>query len=367
MIELVVDGTPFTDFISADVTTSIESMAGDYSFTASSVNATPTFKKGDSIVASVDGEKKLTGFIDEVSGTDQEGNHTVTYSGRDKTGDFQDSQINIIDELRPSGALTLKRIIEAVISHLGSDLLVIDNVNPAAFDVAEDRINTEVGQSTLDFIMPLARKRQVLLPSDSDGNIVIAQSQPIDSGATLQRLLRSNTNNIISQSWTLDDKKEFNKYIHRGQLDPRALNSAGAASTTSVEDQGAIVTVSGPRVGRQRVIVEEGSYSSGQLKDRALWASQLAKARATRFSCVVQGHRNTAGALWEENTLVQINSEVADITRKMLINTITFSQGEGQATVTSLEFVEKDVYTIDARALAQKPAGDLNDAFKSVG
>lgn len=366
MIELVVNGTPFTNFISAAVTTSIESMANDFSFTASSVDTIPTIRKGDSIVASVDGEKKVTGAIDEVAGVDQEGSHTVTYSGRDKTGDFQDSQINIIDELRP-GALTLKRIIEAVIAHLGSDLIVIDNVNPAAFDAAEDRIETIVGQSTLDFLLPLARKRQVLLPSNGDGNIVIAQSQPIDSEAILQRLLKSDTNNIMSQSWALDDKQEFNKYIFRGQLDPRALNVAGEASVASVEDQGATFVVSGPRVGRQRVVVEKVSYSSGQLKDRAIWASQLAKAQATRFNCIAFGHRNSAGALWEENTLAQINSELADITRKMLVNTVTFSQGERQPTITSLEFVEKDVYTINAGLLAQKPAGDLNDAFRSVG
>jgi len=363
MIELIVNGNPFTEFISASVTTSIATMAGDFNFTASSVDDIPTFKKRDPIIVSVEGEKKLTGFIDEISGVDQEGSHTVSYSGRDKTGDFVDSQINVIDELRPSGALTLKRIIEAVISHLGSDLVVIDDVNPAAFDVVEDRINTQVGQSTLDFLLPLARKRQVLLPSNSDGNIVISQSQPIDSGAVLQRLLRSDTNNIISQSWELDDTQEFNVYIHRGQLDPRALNSAGETNASSIEDQGAIVTITGPRVGRQKVILETGSYSNKQLKDRALWASQLAKARATRFNCVAQGHRNTAGQLWQENTLVQINSEVADISRKMLLNMITFSQGEGQATITNLEFVEKDVYTIDASKLAQKPAGDLNDAF----
>jgi len=363
MIELVVNGTPFTDFISAQTTTTIESMTNDFSFVASSVDGDPIFKKGDPVVVSVEGEGRLTGFIDKVSGVDQEGSHTVTYSGRDKTLDFVDSSINVIDELRPSGALTLKRIIEAVISHLGSPLIVIDNINPAPFDVVEDRINAQVGQKTLEFLLPLARKRQVLLPSDADGNITITQSQPTNSGAVLQRLLRSDTNNIISQSWNLDDTQEFNKYIHRGQLDPRALNSAGDASTSSVEDQGAVLVVEGPRVGRQKVISEKGSYSSGQLKDRVLWASQLAKARATVFSCVAQGHRNTAGALWQENTLVQINSEVADISRKMLLNTVTFLQGEGQATTTSLQFVEKDVYTIDASKLAQKPAGDLNDVF----
>ncbi|MCK4758546.1 MAG: hypothetical protein KAT69_00780, partial [Candidatus Aminicenantes bacterium] len=92
MIELLVNGKPYTDFIDISLHISIESLANDFSFTASAVKAFPPFKQGDPVVINVDGEKKLTGHIGEISGSDQEGGHTVTYTGRDKTGDLVDSQ-----------------------------------------------------------------------------------------------------------------------------------------------------------------------------------------------------------------------------------------------------------------------------------
>jgi len=363
MIELVVNGVPYTDFVAAKVTVSLETMANDFEFSASAVTGFPPFKRGDPIVVTVDSTRVLTGYIDEVNGADQEGSHIVTYSGRDKTGDFIDSTIDQIPDLNANGTLTLKRIIEIAIENIGGDIVVVDNVNPKPFNVAEDAIRPEIGQKAAEFAAIYSRKRQALLTSNGAGDIVITQSSPSDSGATVQRLVNSSSNNIISQSWIIDGSKEFNKYIHRGQLDPAALNFGGSTDIVAAVDQGGRVTNSSIREGRQRVVVEEKSYSNEQLKDRAKWSNQLAKSRATRFNCSVKGHQKPNGGLWDVNTLVQVNSDVADISRKMLLNTATFTQGEGQPTATSLEFVEKDGYTIDDLILSQKPIGDQNDAF----
>lgn len=367
MIELIVNGTPYTDFVQATVTVSLESLANDFSFTASSVGDFPPLKQGDTVAASIDGTPVLTGFIDEVNGQDREGNHLIAYTGRDRTGDLIDSQINVINDIRASGNLTLKQIIEIVIAHIRVDLKVVDVLDPAPFNEAEDIVSPPVGQNAFEFIQIYARKRQALLSSDADGNILITQSSPTDSGAAVQRQKGSNSNNIIAQNWVINASRLFNRYVHRGQLDPRALNFAGDTTTKSIEDQGATATNSDARVGRQSVNVESESYSSEQLENRAKWTAQLARAAATRFTCSVKGHQKPNGGVWSVNELVQINSDVADINRKMLLNTVTFEQGEGSPTISTLEFVERDVYTINSQILAQRPVGDLNDVFKSLG
>jgi len=361
MIEIVANGIPYTDFVSASVTRSLESLANDFEFTASSVKGFPPLKVGDKVEILVDRKRQVTGYIGKASGNDQEGSHTVTYSGRDLTGDFIDSSINIIGDIRDG--ITLKGLIEIVIDHLGQPIKVIDNLNPEPFNAAEDIISPEVGDSAYDFVRKYAAKRQAMLTSDGDGNIVITQSSPADSGEALQRLVSSESNNILSQTFDIDSDKRFNKYISRGQLDTRAVNLGGDTGIDSIEDQGGEFVDSEVRAGRQRVDVESEGYSGEQLKNRAKWSSQIAKARALRFSCVAKGHSSPSGEVWQENTLVQINSEVADINRKMLINTVTFSEGEGQPTVTSFEFVEKDVYTIDEKTLSQKPVGKQGDIF----
>lgn len=367
MINLFVNGIPYTDFVSAKCSLSVSSVANDFSFVASAVKGFPPFRLDDGVSVSIDGEKKLTGHIDEVIGIDEEGTHTVTYSGRDKTGDLIDSQLFKFDDLKAGGDLTLKRIIEVVLANIQLDLKVIDNLNPAVFNPAEDLIDAKDGTGALGLILEYARKRQALISSDPDGNIVITQSSPVDSGVTLQRLVRGD-NNILSQSWNLDVKQEFNRYLLRGQLDPRALNFAGETDVTSIEEQGGTVTNPDSRVGRQRVIIEAKGYSDEQLRDRAKWSAQIAKSKATRFNCSVRGHQKPGNTgTWGENTLAQINSELADISRKMLIDTLTFSQGEGEPTITQLEFVEKDVFTINEKILSQRPVGNQNDVFGSLG
>lgn len=367
MIEWVINGTPFTDFVEGSVTSSLTSMANDFRFVASAVGTFPPFKQGDPVVARVDGETVLTGFIDEVSGSDSEGSHVVAYSGRDRTGDFLDSQINVIDDIQASDALTLQRIIRIVLDHLGSGLQVLDAFGPPPFNQAEDIVTPEAGESAFDFVSKYAKKRQALLSSTGDGDILITQSEPTDSGAVVQRLSGSDSNNILRQSWTINATTLHNKYVHRGQLDPRALNFTGGASVENLENQSGQFTNSDARAGRQFVKVEGESYGSDQLTDRAKWTGQLAKARATRFSCTVRGHQMPAGGIWEVNTLVQVNSDVADISRKMLLDSLTFSESENGPTITSLELVEANVYTINQQLLSQRPAGRQNDVFSSVG
>ena len=366
-IELAVNGTPYTGFIAVTATRALSSLANSFSVTVSSSKEYPPLLEGDMVEALVDGVLVCTGWIEDVNGNETEGNHTVTYTGRDLTGDLLDSDLDQLADIRASETLTLKKLIELVLEHLGLTIPVIDAYQPDPFNEAEDIITPEVGQNAFDFILQYARKRQALLTSTGKGEILITQSSPEDSDAVVQSLVGSDTNNILSQNWNRKSSAKFRKYIRRGQADPRALNFTGGSDSKTVEDQSGITEDSNIRAGRQQVVVESGGYSSEQLADRSKWAKQQAEAQAVKYACVVQGHRDTTGEVWDVNFLAQVNSTAADISRKMLVDSVTFSEGEGQPTTSSLQFVERDVYTIDEQVLAQKPAGSLNDAFTSLG
>lgn len=367
MIELAINGTPYTGFLSISTTRALSTLANDFTLTASSSGEYPALQEGDRAEVFVDGVLVCTGYIEDVSGTESEGNHTVTYSGRDNTADFLDSTLDQLDDIRASNSLTLKKLIELVLEHLGLNIPVIGAFSPPPFNEAEDIITPEVGQSAFDFIIQYARKRQALLTSTGKGEILITQSSPEDSDAVVQALNGANDNNVLSQNWSRRSSEKFRRYVRRGQADPRALNFTGGSDSKTVEDQSGITEDRNIRTGRQQVVVESGGYSSEQLADRSKWAKQQAEAAAVRFSCVVQGHTDTTGEVWDVNLLAQVNSTAADISRKMLIDSVTFSQGEGRATQSALQFVERDVYTISEQVLGQRPAGRLNDAFTALG
>lgn len=363
-ISLIVNGTPYTEFMSASCTVSLETLANDFSFTASSVRGIPPFKYRDIVEVRVDGVTKVTAPITGITGQESEGAHTVTYTGRDQTSDLLDSDINSLGDIA-SDKLTLKRLIELVIADIGSSVTVVDLLSAAPFNKAEDYIAPQVGDNAWDFLRRYAAKRQAILTSDGSGRVVITQAEPVSSGAKLQKVTGGTSiNNILSQDWTIDNDKRFNKYIVKAQLDPLSLNFAGDTSTGTLAAQGGLVTDAEIPKGRQSVTVESKSYGNDELEDRALWAKQLAKAEALRYSCTVKGHSYPGtGKVWQENTLVLINSDAADISTEMLLNSATFSAGEGQPTITTLEFVEKNVYLINAKALAAKKIGKQNDAF----
>jgi len=364
VITLEVGGETYTGWVGATVTRSHTSLANEFSFVASAVGGVPPFKRGDRVDAYVDRERILSGFVERVSGSDDDNRHTVTYSGRDRTADLIDSQLDTLGDIRAGGNLTLKSIIERVITHLGLTLYVYDNFNPPPFNEAEDIVTPEVGMGALELVLKYAAKRQAVLSSTPAGNVRITSSTASDSGAAVQRIAGSPSNNILSQTWDLDDSQRFSRYVRRGQPDVRALNLTGGSSPEGTTSQAGGVTDGGVRAGRQSVGVPGQGYSSAELKQLALWARQLAEAKATRFNCVVRGHSNSAGAVWDTNTLVQVNSDVADITRKMLLDNVVFSEGEGGETATALSFVERNVYDIEAAIGNSKKAGKQSDGFK---
>jgi prophage tail gpP-like protein len=364
MIIILVNGAPFADFTSVECRVSIESVANDFSFTASAVAGFPPFKVQDVVTIRVDGVTVTTGRISRVSGRDAEGGHEVIYSGRDFTSDLIDSSIDTLGDVS-ADQLTLKRLAELVIRSIGSPLRVVDQLPATApFSVSADFIAPQVGEPALAFLQKYAQKRQALLSSTGAGDLLLTQSQGSDSGAILQSVKGSNSNNIVSHTWAVDVDTLFNRYITRGQLDPRALNFSGEVTTDALVTQWGSTTDPDVPPGRQFVSVQAGAYSNDDLQSLAEWARQLARAKSTRLTCTVHGHSFAGtGQVWAENTLVRVNSEPADISTLMLIATVTFTQREGEGSLSTLELVERDVYTIDEQIRAAKPAGKQNDVY----
>jgi len=360
MITLVVNGTPYTRFVSATVNVRLSALCNDFSFVSSAVTGFPPLALDDDVQVLIDGQLACSGYIDRVNGGEADGSHLVTYQGRDYTGDLVSSQLDALPQLNPSDALTLKAVTEIVIAHLGLNLKVVDTVNPAPFNLAEDIVRADIGENAFDFLSKWAKKRQVLLSSTPSGDVLITQSAPTDSGAVLRRQ-QGQPSNIVSQSFAVSKSERFRRYVVRGQLSPSALDYSGGYTSQDVEDQVGEATDRSVREGRQRVLVAGESYSDEQLTERAKWVKQLAKARGTTFSCTVKGHTNSAGDVWAVNTLALVLSDVADISRQMLLDSVSFMEGEGRQTVSALSFVERDVYTVDDKILAQKPAGSLLD------
>lgn len=361
-IKLEVNGRQYSQFNNASINSRLDALSSAFGIevTSNSEMSLP-FTGGEPCRIFVDGELVLTGSIEVVSIDFSARRHTIKIEGRDKTGDLLDSTLGPISSLSGNG-LTLKKLIETIVSELGVDVEVIDNVNPEPFNAAEDIGSPQPGDNAFEFIEKFTRKRQVLISNNSEGNIVISKSEGTNTNSVLRNVRGSNENNIMSASVSYDTTGRFNVYKFTSSLNLISLNFAGLVSAKDTVDQTSEpVTDRAVRKGRQMVLISELSASKEQNNDRAEWEKKIRQARGRVYSVVVDGFRNQDGNLWANNTLVTVNDDFADINSQMLINSVGFSFDLAGGSQTTLTLVEPDAYTIE---LEEPQKGNIgNEVF----
>lgn len=345
---LEVNGVQYTNFTTASCELRLDALSNTFRFGAVAPNGQPLpFKGGEACKVIVEGETVLTGFI-EVVAVDYDGsNHNITVSGRDKTADLLDSTIDQLDDIRGDG-LTLKALIEKVIGQLGLDIQVIDEVNPDPYNGAEDIAAPEPGDNAFQFIEKYARKRQVLLTSNGDGNIVIASNSGQNAEGAVQHIIGAEDNNVIASSFSYDTTGRFNAYKISSGLNPVALNLAGDTDLASLVNQGAGVFDSDIRAGRQLIIISESPFSDGNCQDRAKWEADIRRARGLVYSATVPAFKvgGDSGDLWQINRIYQIVDDFVGKIEPMLCNSVTFTFDVETGRNTNLGFVGQKAYTL---------------------
>lgn len=360
-MQLTVNGVRYKHFTDASVTLRIDSLTDSFSFTSVHNNTNGVislpFKLGDECQAVIDNEPVLTGYIEKIDGSYDSKEHVVQVQGRSKTSDLVDSSIGSLSDIGPP--VTLKKIIENVISDIGSNISVVDNAIPNEFKESTDNIAPEPGDNAFSFIEELARNRQVLLTTNAEGNLVIEKTPGSDSGGVVQSVREAIYNNILSAEYSYDDTERFNQYQFVSELNPIALNSAGTISLGIIVNQQGFVSDTNVRTGRKLVLISESSFDDSDNSKRAEWEARVRRTRGRKYSCVVHGHRPDSGApLWTPNTTVQVLDDMAGLSARMLINSVTYNLSEGSGSTTTLELVEKNAYNLQLQDPQNQKIGD---------
>lgn len=359
-----VNGVQYDSFTSARAEVRLDTIADSFSFEMSSEDAAPLpFQGGEACKIFVDGEKVLTGFIEKVAASGDPESHSIMISGRSKPADIIDSAL---DSESPDGKtfsdfhppISLKTVIERTIASLGAgpgqtgsaEISVVDEVNPDLFNEAEDLIAFEPGDNAFDFLEKWARKRQVLLTSNGDGNIVIIRGSATQVDAFLIHRENSDDNNVISWGVDYDLTTRFNRYKMPSQHNLVAVVLAGLMSIGTIVEQGggeSVITDSSIRKGRQMVIVPETNSSDAETRKRAEWEKNIRKARSRVYKATVDGYRNQTGDLWRVNQLIRVDDVYAGINSVMLVNSVIYGLTEDEGSTTDIELVNRGAYTLE--------------------
>jgi prophage tail gpP-like protein len=348
-MKLMIDGVQYSNFTSSTVNLRLDSLSSSFNFNAVLPDGEDLpFTAGSDCSVYIDDDKILTGYIEVISVSYDGGSHDISISGRDKTADLLDSSIDALSDIN-GGELTLKSIIEKVIDNIGADISVTDETDIDTFDESEDIAAPEPGDNAFEVCQRYAKKRQVIITSDYDGNVVITTNSGKKGDGVVQHIIGADDNNVISSNFTYDSTGRYNLYKVRSSLNPTATNYAGSTSIATTVDQSGSKEDTGIRDGRQYVIIPDASASDTYCQERANWEADLRRARGLIYSAVVPGFRidptDDDSDLWEVNKLYQIVDDFIGKVETMLCNSVTFNYSDEDGRTTTLGFVGKNAYT----------------------
>lgn len=335
-LTLTVDGLDYGGWLSVEVARSIEAVAGTFRLGLTErwpgAPARRRIAAGARCSVAIDGETVISGHVDEVQPSFDEGQHGVSVAGRDAAGDLVDCSA-----IAGSGEWENARL-----AAIAADICRPFGIAvSAAADTgaAFKSFRIEEGETAWEAIERACRMRTVLAVSDGRGGIVLTRSA---AGPAIGTALRDGPKgNMLSAQGRYSDKDRHSRYIVKGQrsgddylLPPDIAQPKGEAADPAVTRY------------RPLIVLAEDQGDGGDFGKRALWEARVRAARARQATIVVQGWRHASG-LWAPNTVVRVSSDWLAIEADMTIAGVAFRKDEG-GTTSELTLMRPGAFEVQA-------------------
>ena len=354
-MKVLVGGLAFENFLSISVNSAMNELARSFELTAVSRGFDDVpFRKGQTVEVKIGSDRIFNGFLEKISLRMGQEGRTLTFSGRDRLADIIDSDLTKVSDIGE----TVEHACKAVIRALGlSPMKVIDLANTAARPFSKEIVAPEDVDTAFQFLSDVARRRQALLTSDGDANLVITQGigQAID-GRLVNRIDQIGNNLVGDAEYSTDDSRRFGLYTTSSQGNPSSLSSilgpdAGIQSPGEMAGTSAKFRDRDIRLSRKRSISSEASYSQEDAKERARWEANLSRAEGILYRASVVGFHDAAGDLWRVNTAPIVEDQFAGLDTRMLLKGLTYRSDENGET-TTLRLTERGAF--EAKLQTQK-------------
>lgn len=335
-IFLRVNGKEYSGWKTARVTRGIEAIAGSFELSVSDRwvgqdKPWPIFEN-DECVVMIGSTPVITGFVDKRAIAYGADNHSLTLTGRDRTGDLVDCHPFLTKwEFKGISVLNfVKQVAEAFQISVSLQPGLSDSVLPKA----PKKLSVDPGDTAFAAIENACRLAALLPVSDGNGGLMLTRA-----GTERCKTSLTQGENILSASADFDMTGRFRHYYvlgqHRGSDD--FFGESAAAVQGSAEDKNARAT-------RTCVIRPEGNCTAEHAKIRAQWEAIHRAARGDSVSATVQGWQQSNGELWPINKLVGVHSPALGIDGDMLISQVTYNVALERGTTTQFNLRRPDAF-----------------------
>jgi len=307
--------------ISGRCTLCLDTLSDGFSFSVDAKNAPKIKPFGyEECEVYLDDIKLIDGVIYNGDTESSAKSEIVNVTGYAKSKDIVDSNPEPPFVFREK---TLKQICESLCELYGRTIK--DNVNDS-YKFKKSKIERQ--EKISEFLVKLAKQRQVLLRSNSIGEIEITrantESEPIlfiDDESELAEPIK----------FSYNGEKRFSKYIALGKNPKR--NNKGVFKD--------------PNIKRYRVYSDKADESTpDEIKKPADWACRQAQAESVTVSFSVSGFYNDKKEPIRENNIVSIERETLFMIpgTDLLISSVEYEQ-EKDSKLTKINCVLPEIYT----------------------
>lgn len=341
-VALKVGGVAYDGWKSIRVTRSIEAISGSFSLTLAEKWAGQTDRwpiyEGDECEVEIGGAPVLSGYVDSREISYSASDHSLTVSGRDKTGDLVDCSA-VMDRWQFSKT-AYPDIIKALCAPFGISVSIAGGVSfqspPAQFAI-------NPGETCFEAIDRICRLNGVVPVSDGIGGLLLTKAgTELAAGALVYG------ENILSGSGSFSQTERFRRYIVSGQQPGTDdfFGEQAASVKAEASDENA-------RAGRVLYVRPEGNATQAICQQRAGWEAVVRAGRSGRITYTVQGWlQQKDGALWEPNFLVPVRDPVMNVSDNMLITEVTYAIDDTAGEIAQLTLKRPDAFTPEVKTIA---------------
>jgi len=344
IITIEVDGIHYDGWKDVTVTKSIEDFCGSFSFTATQVDMSKEFpiQRRKLCRIYINGVKVISGRVEKISPSHSAKDHIISISGRDLTCDIVDSRIHDISIKPP---ISLENIVHRVLDRL--NITGIKVINPYKLDPITEQIATPVQISAAEFLHNYAQKRQVLLTTNTDGDIEFVRASTIVWDTVLSKS-NKDAPSIISGSAVYDDSKRFHTYELVDQ--ENVASNIGQDEFDMVKGVAIKATAVDNEIPNTRIYSFTSSDCSSGSEDpsaRVKWEANFRRAHSFSYTTVVSGFkpRNDLG-IWFPNILVRVYDPFCYVDSTLLVTNVVYTQ-DSSGTKVELRMLTRDAFTLE--------------------
>lgn len=336
IISITVNGYSYSGFKNVSINKNIAEFAHSFSisFIQNDEYEKPILLQ-DLIEIFIDDNLVLTGIVEELQNTADSSGSTWTANGRSKTADLIDSTAIRKTYKQKNFYLLFKNILKD--NGFSSFLVSLADKKTLLKKLDTDTIIDNMETKVYDVLDNITKKAQLLITTNTSGNIYLTKEGDIRLNAGLYFEKKSDRNNILSKQLSLETTERY--------------NSIKIVSTFEDDDDNAITQIGTAidkeiRSTRKLVINEKQNNKASNLTKIANWYLNVKKAKGSQYTCKVAGFYNQVGELYKENTRIELVDDYLSINGTFLIQAVNYNVNDNSC-YTELTLVELGTFTLD--------------------